>query len=80
LLKIYDLYGLSPSFIQALTNLNTKGVQLESMGYLSLRHALDWGDLSHFKSFAAKYNKFFKLNMKNLKSCKVKALEDNNYD
>lgn len=50
------------------------------MGYLPFRHAIDWADLPGFKSFIVKYNKFFKLNMQNLKTCKGNALKDNNYD
>jgi N-acetyltransferase B complex (NatB) non catalytic subunit len=46
LLKLYDRLGLSPSFQQALSNLNLKGVQLESLGYLQFRHALDWGEIA----------------------------------
>jgi hypothetical protein len=71
LLKLYDGLGLSPSFNQALVNLNLKGVQLESMGFLHLRHILENGELSLFKSFMVKYNKYSKLNMQNLKSCKA---------
>ena len=50
------------------------------MGYIQMRHILDWGEISQFKSFAVKYNKYFKLNLQNLKTCKAKALTDNNYD
>lgn len=49
------------------------------MGFVAYRHLLTWGDLALYKSFAAKYNKFYKLNMQNLKSCKLKALHDDNY-
>lgn len=80
LVKIYDRYGLSPSFQQAFSNLGIKGVQLESMGHVQLRHVLNWGEIAQYKSFSVKYAKFFKLNMQNLKSCKLKALQDNNYD
>jgi hypothetical protein len=44
------------------------------MGFLVLRHVLDCGEMNMFKSFQTKYNKFSKLNMQNLKSCKLKAL------
>lgn len=50
------------------------------MGFLPFRHTIDWTDLAGFKSFIVKYNKFFKLNMQNLKTCKANALKDNNYD
>ena len=50
------------------------------MGYIQMRHILDWGEISQYKQFAVKYNKYFKLNLQNLKTCKAKALTDNNYD
>lgn len=80
LLKLYDALNLSPSFNQAMIALNLKGVQLESMGFLHFRHILATGELSLFKSFMVKYNKYSKLNMQNLKTCKAQALKDNNYD
>lgn len=50
------------------------------MGYLPLRHAFDWAEFNQFKAFSVKYSKFYKLNMQNLKTCKLKALQDNNFD
>ena len=50
------------------------------MGYVQMRHIIDWADIQQFKQFQVKYNKFFKLNIQNLKTCKAKALTDNNYD
>lgn len=50
------------------------------MGYIPLRHIVNWGEISQFKSFTVKYSKFYKLNMQNLKTCKANALKDNNYD
>lgn len=49
------------------------------MGYIALRHILSQGDLQFYKSYYPKYSKFYKLNMQNLKSCKLKALHDDNY-
>jgi hypothetical protein len=60
--------------------LGLKGVQLESMGYLTLRHTLDWGDYEKFEAFLLKYNKYYRLNMRNLKSLKNGALTDSNYN
>ncbi len=80
LVKLYDQLGLSPSFLAGMNSLNLKGVQLESMGYVQMRHIIDWADIQQFKQFQVKYNKFFKLNIQNLKTCKAKALTDNNYD
>ncbi len=45
LLKIYDSLGLSASFNAAMNGLNLKGVQLESMGYLQIRHVYDWAEV-----------------------------------
>lgn len=50
------------------------------MGYLVLRHVFDWFELNQFKSFALKYNKYSKMNSKDLKACKMKALNDLNFD
>ena len=80
LLKVYDSLKLSPSFNQAMSNLNLKGVQLESMGYIHVRHVVETGEIALFKSYMVKYNKYSKLNMQNLKTCKAQALKDNNYD
>lgn len=42
LLKTFDTYGLSPSFIEAYDTMDIKGVQLETLGFLSTSHALKW--------------------------------------
>lgn len=70
LLKLYDALNLSASFQQALIALNLKGVQLESMGFLPLRHIMKSGEISHYRAFIVKYDKYSRLNMQNLKSCK----------
>eukprot|EP00347_Sterkiella_histriomuscorum_P023059 403336110 len=80
LLKIYDKQGLSTSFNQVVQSLGLKGVQLESMGFLVLRHAVDFRETNLFKSFTLKYNKYSKMNSKNLKECKMKALTELNFD
>ena len=80
LLKIYDEHGLSTSFNQHLHQMNLKGVQLESLGYFIFRHVIDWFDVVSFKSYLLKYSKYLKLNAKDLKSCKIKALTDLNFD
>ena len=41
---------------------------------------METGDIGLFKSYMVKYNKYSKLNMQNLKTCKAQALKDNNYD
>ncbi len=50
------------------------------MGYIPVRHALEWLDITGFKSFVVKYNKYQKMNSQNLKNCKANALKDNNYE
>lgn len=67
LVKIYDSLGLSISFHQNYSGLGCKGVQLESMGFLVLRHTIDWGDYNSFKSFMQKYRKYCSKNFSDLK-------------
>ena len=56
LLKIYDSNGLSVMFKSAHENLGIKGVQLESMGFLHLRHSFEWGAFeSVSRSIITKY-------------------------
>jgi len=56
-------------------------VQLESMGHLSVRHSVDWGDVQMLESkFLPKYQKYLKMNMKDLKQVKTKALKENNFE
>ena len=43
LARIYDAHGLSIQYKQALEDLGIKGVQQESMGFLQLRHSIEWG-------------------------------------
>jgi hypothetical protein len=50
------------------------------MGYLQIRHVVDWHETHQYESFAQKYNKYSKLNARDLKTCKLNALKDNNYD
>ena len=33
------------------------------MGYIPVRHLLNYGEHNHYKNFSIKYNKFYKLNM-----------------
>ena len=80
LLRLYDSFGSSVSFSFGLANLTLKGVQLESLGHLYLRHSLDFANTDLFEQkLAPKYQKYLKLNLKDLKSLKHKALKENNY-
>jgi hypothetical protein len=42
LIKTFDAMGLAASFSESYDNLNVKGVQLESLGYIPARNALNW--------------------------------------
>ena len=75
LATIYDSHGLSVQYKQAIENLGLKGIQRESMGYLQLRHSIEWGATEGlFKPFFAKYNEFCLLNEKDLAEMKHKSL------
>jgi hypothetical protein len=81
LAQIYDTYGLSMSFSQAHANLGMKGVQLESMGYLQMRHCSDWGVYqSLFKPTYQKYEKYWTLNSQNLRQSKQQSFSEDNYE
>ena len=68
LVKLYDSHGLSLLFKSAHENLGLKGVQLESLGFLHLRHSLEWGSMeSVFKPINTKYQKYWLLNETDLK-------------
>jgi len=60
--------------------LNLKGVQLESLGYIGFRHAVDLTDAKAFKSYIQKYNKYQKMNMADLKKLKENAVKGENFD
>lgn len=65
---LYDKVGLSVSFQQAHANLGLKGVQLESMGFLHLRHSVCNGAFeSILKPTLQKYAKYWSLNALNLR-------------
>ena len=53
---------------------------MESMGYLLVRHCVDWCEFKIFESFNFKFQKYQKLNSKDLKNMKTKALKDNNFE
>ena len=81
LLKIYDSLGISLLFKQAHENLNMKGVQLESLGYLNFRHSIEWGQVEGiFKPINAKYQKYWMLNENDLKRLKHESFKEDNYD
>ena len=81
LLKIYDSLGISLLFKQAHENLNMKGVQLESLGYLNFRHSIEWGQVEGiFKPINVKYQKYWMLNENDLKRLKHESFKEDNYD
>lgn len=50
------------------------------MGYLQYRFSRNWADISLFKGFVKKFNKYDYSNKKDLKEVKVNALKLNNYE
>jgi hypothetical protein len=51
------------------------------MGYLHLRHTVDWGTFEGlFKSTNQKYSKFWQLNALNLRQLKQQSLNEDNYE
>ena len=79
-MKTFDSLGLSTSFTEAYDTLDIKGVQLESLGFVSLRHALGWGYFNHFNQVHIKLLKYLRNNAYDLAAMKNQALEDFNYD
>ena len=56
LVKLYDSHGLSVLYKSAHDSLNLKGVQLESLGFMNVRHSLEWGAFeSVFKPIYSRY-------------------------
>ena len=79
LIKTFDSMGLSASFSEAYEQLNIKGVQLESLGYISARNSLNWMNFTLQNNVQVKFSKYLKNNAKDLADMKVKALNDNNF-
>ena len=79
LLKSFDRLGWSASFSESFENLGIKGVQLESLGYLAVRHAINWLQFPQLAQLLRKQYKFLKHNAVDLADMKIKALSDNNY-
>ena len=80
LAKSYDRVGLPTSFSETYTNLDIKGVQLESLGYISNLPCINWCDFSQLqKTVAPKLQKYLKNNARDLADIKIKALIDKNY-
>jgi hypothetical protein len=80
LLKTFDRYGLSASFSEAYDTLDIKGVQLESLGYISYKHATRWANFTQFKNFYYKLFKYIVANGRDLGGAKYQALRDYNFD
>ena len=59
--------------------MDIKGVQLESLGYLSLCHALKWSNFTQFKVYESKLLKYLGNNAYDLALAKVAGLNDNNF-
>lgn len=59
--------------------MDIKGVMLESLGYLSARHAVNWLNFTAYNGYLTKTNKYIKNNAKDLSEMKVKALDFKNF-
>ena len=79
LLKTFDKYGLSTSFSEAYDTLDIKGVQLESLGYISSGHALRWAYFTQFDTVYKKLLKYVGHNARDLSDSKKGAMEDKNF-
>lgn len=61
--QLFDMLGMSVSFVSAHAELNLKSVQLEALGYIQLKHTLQYGAFeSLFKPTLTKYKKYETLN------------------
>ena len=79
LLRSFDRLGWSASFSESFENLGIKGVQLESLGYLAVKHAINWLQFPQLTQLLRKQYKFLKHNAVDLADMKIKALTDGNY-
>lgn len=80
LLRSFDRLGASSSYSESYNDLGIKGVQLETLGFLWVRHAMRWLGFSQFNSTMVKYQRYLAHNADDLGSNKRKAIEDMNYE
>jgi hypothetical protein len=81
LLKIYDMLGSSFHFTYAHSELDLKSVLFESLGFMQLRHSIEFGySEALLKPFNVKYVKYQAQNEKDLSALKQTSLTENNYD
>lgn len=80
MLKTFDTYGLSPSFIEAYDTMDIKGVQLETLGFLSTSHALKWAYFTQYSTFHNKLYKYLAANARDLSGAKVLGMGDFNFE
>ena len=79
--NLFDGLGMSVSFAQSLAELNLKGVQCESLGYLHVKHTLKYGTYdSIFRSTYLKYLKYDESNTYDLSKLKSTSLAEENFD
>ena len=75
LTKLYDVHGLSSSFMNSHTALDLKGVLLESLGFLQLRHTVEYGAYeSLLKPFSVKFGTYLQNNAKDMMKNKEHAI------
>lgn len=80
MIRSFDKLGLSTSFAEAYDPLDIKGVQLETLGFVSAGHAIGWNYFKSFNNVNIKFQKYLKHNARDLADMKVLALQDRNFD
>ncbi len=79
--KLYDRLGMSLSFQAAHQELDLKGVQLESLGFLQLDHTLRHGTFeSLLRPVFQKFQRYSQHNDADLRKLKLTSLREDNYE
>lgn len=80
LTKLYIDLNLHNHFSEKLSYLELKGVQLESLGYIPIKHLISHNDESSLSYWYQRYFKYLQNNSRDLKKLKWEAFSLNNYD
>lgn len=80
LMRSFERLGINASYYESYAELGIKGVQLETLGFLWTRHAMNWLSFPSTSAVMAKYAKYLKHNADDLGGNKRKAVEDVNYE
>ena len=70
LIRSFDQLGLSTSFAEAYDPLEIKGVQLETLGYISTSHAIGWSYFKNYNTVNIKAQKYLRHNARDLADMK----------